>query len=341
MSAVGRDPAFREEVRARTSLVALIGADVALKRRGREHWACCPFHSEKTASFSVSEEKGFAHCFGCGWHGDAFDYVMERTGCDFPAALEDLAIRAGLRPDRDGRVRPKVKPIARPSAEDLARRSDEVMRRASEIWRASQPVGGTLVETYLKSRGIDPAAIPGWPLPTLRFHPGLDHWVETRDGKKAWRFLGAFPAMIAFVTNPDKSFAGVHRTWLRADGGGKADVPSAKKMLGDTYGGALRLCPAASELAVAEGIETALSIIAATGLPVWAALSEGNLGAALPPICRRVILCADNDTKDKKTTAKRLENARAAHAARGCTVSLCRPPEGMDFNDLLLRGAVA
>lgn len=87
---------FLDEIRARVGLADLIGRRVKLVKRGREHSGLCPFHSEKTPSFTVSEEKGFFHCFGCGAHGDAIGFVMRADGVSFPEAVERLAAQAGL-----------------------------------------------------------------------------------------------------------------------------------------------------------------------------------------------------------------------------------------------------
>lgn len=334
------DKQFLDNVRSRTRLVDLIARDVVLKQKGRgDWWGCCPFHGEKTASFHVDENKGFAHCFGCGWHGDAFGWLTDYHGMTFPEAVEELAVQAGLQADREGRKRPEAKPVQRETAKDRAQSDAKKLARAREIWSESLPVAHSLVETYLWSRNIRVERLPGWPVPTLRYHPNLAYWLPPKRKGDSPQLLGRWPAMVAYVQRPDRSFAGVHQTWLRSDGTGKAPVPKAKKMLGRVFGGHLRLCPAAAAMGVAEGIETSLSVMLATGLPVWAALSEGNLGAALPPVCRTVTICADNDTKDKATTDHRIGSATAGHASRCCRVSVARPPDGMDFNDLL--GAVA
>ncbi len=94
--------AFLEELRARAGLVPTVGKRVRLIKRGREHLGLCPFHKEKTPSFTVNEDKGFYHCFGCGKHGSVFDFVMETEGLSFPEAVERLAREAGLElPARD------------------------------------------------------------------------------------------------------------------------------------------------------------------------------------------------------------------------------------------------
>lgn len=331
---IGFSDMFIESVRARTSLLALIGSKVKLVARNGEATGLCPFHSERSPSFTVSERKGFYHCFGCGAHGDAFAWVMERHGVTFPEAVEELAVKAGLQPDREGRLLPEAKPIARPSDADLVAERAEDLAKASAIWKQSLPIAGSLGEVYLRARGIDLARVPGWPVPTLRFHPALPCWQEDKRTKEVW-FAGNFPAMVGYVQGLDRQFLGVHRTFLKPDGSGKAVVPKPKKMLGATFGGYLRLCPASARMLNAEGIETTLSAIVGTGRPGWAALSEGNLCAPMPPIVRDLTICRDNDTKDEANTERRVAKAVAEHSARGVVVRVACPPRGMDFNDLL------
>jgi len=68
-------PQFLDDIRTRVSLAGIVGRHVRLQRKGREHLGLCPFHKEKTPSFTVNEEKGFYHCFGCGAHGSVFDFI--------------------------------------------------------------------------------------------------------------------------------------------------------------------------------------------------------------------------------------------------------------------------
>jgi DNA primase len=89
-------PEFLDEIRQRVGLVATIGRRVKLVKRGREHSGLCPFHNEKSPSFTVSEAKGFFHCFGCGAHGDVIGFAMRAEGLSFPEAVERLAGEAGL-----------------------------------------------------------------------------------------------------------------------------------------------------------------------------------------------------------------------------------------------------
>lgn len=99
----GRIPqAFIDELIARADIVEIIGSRVPLKKAGREFKACCPFHDEKTASFWVSPDKQFYHCFGCGAHGTALGFLMEYDRLPFPEAVEDLATRLGLTVPHEG-----------------------------------------------------------------------------------------------------------------------------------------------------------------------------------------------------------------------------------------------
>src|SRR5688572_5869728 len=101
-------PAFLDELRARTLLSAVISPSVKLIRAGREWKACCPFHNEKTPSFTINDEKGFYHCFGCGAHGDAIRFLTDARGLPFMDAVKELASKAGLdvpAPDPQARER--------------------------------------------------------------------------------------------------------------------------------------------------------------------------------------------------------------------------------------------
>ena len=94
--------AFIDELLGRTDIIEVIGARIPLKKAGREWKANCPFHGEKTPSFTVSQQKQFYHCFGCGAHGTALTFLMEHDRLSFPEAVEDLAARAGLEVPREG-----------------------------------------------------------------------------------------------------------------------------------------------------------------------------------------------------------------------------------------------
>lgn len=143
---------FLEEIRNRINMVDLVGRRVALKKRGRDHWGCCPFHGEKTASFKVSEDRDDYHCFGCGAHGSAFDFVMHVEGLSFPEAAERLAEVAGLEV-------PKLAPESREKADHVSRLAEA--NEAAAKWFQSQLRGsqGAEARDYLRQRGVGDKAI--------------------------------------------------------------------------------------------------------------------------------------------------------------------------------------
>ncbi|MCU7960951.1 MAG: DNA primase [gamma proteobacterium symbiont of Bathyaustriella thionipta] len=92
---------FIDQLLGRIDIVDIVDARVALKKSGQDYSACCPFHNEKTPSFTVSQKKQFYHCFGCGAHGSAIGFLMEHDGYSFPEAIEELAEQAGLEIPRE------------------------------------------------------------------------------------------------------------------------------------------------------------------------------------------------------------------------------------------------
>jgi len=145
-------PSFLDDIRARVSLEETVGRKVKLIRKGREMWGLCPFHNEKTPSFSVSDAKGFYHCFGCGAHGDLFAFEMQTAGASFPEAVEHFAGLAGL-------PMPEVTPEDRRRA-DRAKTLLDVMEAAC-AWYEGQlraPVGEA-ARAYLAGRGLDDSAL--------------------------------------------------------------------------------------------------------------------------------------------------------------------------------------
>src|SRR5207247_2436589 len=111
-----RDEAIRA-VRERASLSEVISDVVALRRRGRSAVGLCPFHAEKTPSFTVSEERGFFHCFGCGEHGDVFAFLMKAQALTFPEAVRRVAERFGVPlPEEAGEPARRREPLAAANA---------------------------------------------------------------------------------------------------------------------------------------------------------------------------------------------------------------------------------
>ena len=137
---------FIDDLIARADVVEVIGKRIQLKKAGREFKACCPFHDEKTPSFTVSPGKGFYHCFGCGAHGTAIGFLMEYEHMSFVEAIESLASIMGVDVPRDETERP-------------ARRYDELFSLMSSVerhWQVCLKENANAID-YLKQRGIDGA----------------------------------------------------------------------------------------------------------------------------------------------------------------------------------------
>lgn len=145
-------PEFLGELRDRLSLAEVVGRRVRLMRSGRELHGLCPFHNEKTPSFTVSEDKGFYHCFGCGAHGDVVEFIRRIDGLSFPEAVERLAAEAGL-------ALPDITPAMRRAAAKQAS-LHEVLEAAAR-WYEARLAGpdGEPARRYLGQRGLSGDAI--------------------------------------------------------------------------------------------------------------------------------------------------------------------------------------
>ena len=137
-----------DQVRERTDLLTLIGQHVALKKRGGRFTGLCPFHQEKTPSFSVDPTKGFWHCFGCGKGGDAFNFLMQMEHLSFGEAVERLAERAGVRPVETLSSSPQRK-------EERDFLFEANAATAIAFGKALQGKAGVMARQYLQNRGID------------------------------------------------------------------------------------------------------------------------------------------------------------------------------------------
>ncbi|MFC0201473.1 DUF7146 domain-containing protein [Paracoccus rhizosphaerae] len=204
--------------------------------RGKWHriygLACCPAHSDRRPSLTIGDGHDGRLLLSC------------KAGCDFLDVLSALR-GLGLMEGSGSYTPPSAADVARREAEARAE-AERVERKALATWNEALPIGGTIAERYLRGRGIT------CPLPsTLRFHPECWHPTAKR-----------YPAMVALIEGLPRT--AIHRTYLRADGSGKADADPAKAMQGASMGGAVHLVQADGPLVVAEGIETALSL--ASGL---------------------------------------------------------------------------
>lgn len=146
------DRNFTDELRMRLSIVDVVGLRVPLTRKGQNYWGCCPFHNEKTPSFSVNEEKGFYHCFGCGEHGDIISFTMKTGNMEFREAITELASQAGMKmPDYKPRD-PKV--VAREES------YIQITERATALFQQKlfEPAGAAAL-AYITGRGFTPDMI--------------------------------------------------------------------------------------------------------------------------------------------------------------------------------------
>ena len=278
------------------------GAGVELKLKGAEMVGLCPFHSERTPSFTIYDGGHRFQCFGCGAGGDVLDFVQALHGVGLREAGELLG--GG-----------KLPVVALPPvpADDSADR----VEKARAIWQASHPIEGTVAQTYLRRRAIRMSLPDCLRFAVLR-HP------DTRR---------SHPSLVAAVENVEGEVVGVHRIFL-TDDGSKLDVAKSKLSKGRIAGGAIRLEPVSSALVVAEGIEDALSLLQETGRPAWAAGGAGMLSRMqFPSIVRSVAVGGDNDATGKEQA----EKAARAFAMAGIEASTFFPsPAHKDFNSELM-----
>lgn len=279
-----------------------LAAGLGLRRSGRRYVGSCPACGYSN-SFVVCEgaDQPLVFCHAC-QDIDAVLIAIRRRGLWHPGANTVQSTPMQTRPL------------------ELSRAGI----RARELWLQAAAAEGTLVDIYLRSRGIV-AVIP----PTLRFLTLAKHSPSNQS----------LPAMIAAVTVwPERRPCAVHRTFLAIDGNGKAPVDTPRMTLGPCRRGAVRLAEATDHLMVGEGIETCLAAMQATGHPAWAALSTAGLRSLeIPEHVKEVVVLADGDLPGEEA---------AQYAARrwvdeGHRVRIARPPKGQDFNDLLLCGADA
>ncbi len=140
-------PQWLDELRARTTLSALIGRSIKVTKAGREYKACCPFHNEKTPSFTINDEKGFYHCFGCSAHGDAIRWMTDQRGLSFMDAVKELADSAGMEV-------PAADPRAAKQAEDRAGLHDVMAAAQDWFVQTLQGIEGAGARAYLEQRGL-------------------------------------------------------------------------------------------------------------------------------------------------------------------------------------------
>ncbi len=344
---------FLDEVRARVGLAEVIGRRVRLTRRGREHIGLCPFHNEKTPSFTVNEDKGFYHCFGCGAHGSVIDFVMQTEGLAFPEAVERLAGEAGL-----------AVPANTPEEQERSRQRQTlygVLEAATAFFEKSlrMPAGAGAM-AYLRGRGLTPATIERFRLgfapdargalkaaltredvaEDLMVAAGLLIRPEEQDRAPYDRFRGRVMFPITDRRGQVIGFGG------RILGGGEPKYLNSPETAvfhkGRTLYGLAQALPAvrdAAHVIVAEGyldvIALAQNGLAHAVAPLGTALTEDQL-ALLWRLAEMPTVCFDGDDAGRRAAARAAERALPLlRPGRGLRFAML--PPGEDPDSLLAR----
>ena len=270
---------------------------------GNSGMARCPAHEDRTPSLSITERTGrlLWHC-----HAGCSQSEVQTTLANM--GLLERSPRADAVPWQPPRKGPD------PDSADRARRISEARRK----WLIAAPLGDNSAARYLESRGLTPP----WP-------DDLRHFTDLMHGPTGQRF----DALVAAVRNPAGEITAVHRTFLLPNGAGKIRHSTAKMALGViSDGGAVRLGPAGPALGLAEGIETALSVMTLFDISCWAALGRRFDDMAIPDAVVEVQIFRDHG--DPGIGAA--EKAKRKFEAEGRRVFLRPPPDGYpDWNDFL------
>lgn len=273
------------------------------------HGMCrCLVHDDRTPSLKINDSDDDAdgvvvHCFaGCDWQ-------------DVKDELRAMGLLPEFEPGHHTLRQPRRSRRANtePDPKKLAN-----IERARVLFREAQPVTDDChVATYLRRRGIT-LPIP----PTIKYIPALKHPYTNLF----------FPTMVAAISGADKKISGVHQTFLKLDGSGKATISKPKLALGRLSGDAVRLAPATEILGIAEGIETGLSAMQLYGGAVWCACGSHIDKIALSDVVKRVRIYADSGDPGQSNAAKAADTYR--RQGRDITI-ISPPPEYGDFNDIL------
>jgi DNA primase len=345
-------PQWLDELRSRTVLSAVIAPSVKLLRAGREWKACCPFHDEKTPSFTVNDDKGFYHCFGCGAHGDAIRFLTDHRGMPFMDAVKELAGKAGMEV-------PAPDPMAKERADRAASLTDVMAEAAKYYTEQLQGIKGAEARDYLKRRGIGDETIQRFGLglaPDNRTalkraldKLGEDRLIETgmliqpeEQGKDSYdRFRGRlmFPIrdargrVIAFggrilgegepkyLNSPDTILFDKGRTLYNIDRAGPASRTAKRLIVVEGYMDVIALDRAGIAEAVA---------------PNGTALTEGQI-ERLWRLDPSPILCFDGDNAGKKAAVRAA--LRALPFIRpDRTLRFVELPAGQDPDDVVSSG---
>jgi len=349
-------PQWLDELRARTSLSSVIGRTTRLTKAGHEFKACCPFHNEKSPSFTVNDVKGFYHCFGCGAHGDAIRWMTDQRGLSFMDAVKELAAEAGMEV-----------PAPDPRAAKQAEQRDSLhdVMKAAQDWFVAQLAApeGDRARAYLATRGFDAhtvsrfgfgyapegrqalkAALASFPEDKL-VEAGLRIAVEEREPYD--RFRGRLMLPIEDARGRVIAFGGRILDKTKTDAPkylNSPDTPLFDK--GRTLYNLHRAGPAARQsgrMIVVEGYMDVIALAAAgfaeAVAPLGTALTEHQL-TLLWRVVETPILCFDGDAAGQRAAMRAIARAlpmlKPAHSLR-----IVRLPSGLDPDDLIKQQGAA
>ena len=349
-------PQWLDELRARVTLSGVISRTTRLVKAGHEFKACCPFHNEKSPSFTVNDQKGFYHCFGCGAHGDVIRWMTDQRGLSFMDAIKELAAEAGMEV-------PAPDPRAAQVAEQQAG-LHEVMQAAQDWYRAQlETPAGAKAREYLATRRFDAHTMERFgfgyaPAGRQELKAALKQFSEAMlieaglriavDEKEPYdRFRDRLTMPIHDARGRVIGFAARILDAEKKDAPkylNSPDTPLFDK--GRTLFNLHRAGPASRQsgrIVVVEGqmdvIALAAAGIAEAVAPMGTALTERQL-EILWRMVESPILCFDGDAAGQRAAIRAVSRAlpllRPAHSLK-----IVRLPPGMDPDDLIKRDGVA
>jgi DNA primase len=343
-------PQWLDELRVRVSLSGLIGRSVRVQKAGREFKACCPFHNEKTPSFTINDDKGFYHCFGCGAHGDAIRWMTEHQGLPFMDAVKELALLAGM-------DMPAPDPRAAQRAEQ-AKTLHDTMSAAQDFFRRNLVGdGGSAARAYLATRGFPAAIVDAFgfgfapdsrgALKSALAEFGADQLIEAGlviavDGREPYdRFRGRLMLPIHDTRGRTIAFGGRILTAEKTDAPkylNSPDTPLFDK--GRTLYNLHRAAPparASGRMVVVEGymdvVALAAAGIAEAVAPLGTALTEDQI-ERLWQVVPCPVLCFDGDAAGQRA-ARRAVTRALPLLKPGHSLSIVTLPDGMDPDDMV------
>ena len=349
-------PQWLDELRSRVSLSGIISRTTRLTKTGHEFKACCPFHNEKSPSFTVNDIKGFYHCFGCGAHGDAIRWMTDQRGLSFMDAVKELASEAGMEV-------PTPDPRSALAAEQRDGLHDVMAAAQKWFVECLASPEGEDARTYLATRGFDGHTIARFGFgfaPTGRqsLKSGLSLFSEAQlieaglrisvDEKEPYdRFRGRLMLPIEDARGKVIAFGGRILDATKTEAPKYLNSPETPLFdKGRTLYNLHRAGPASRKsgrIIVAEGYMDVIALAAAgiedSVAPLGTALTEQQL-EMLWRLVEEPILCFDGDSAGQRAAMRAITRAlpmlRPAHSLK-----IVRLPEGMDPDDLIKRDGAA